>query len=109
MQMNTAISKELRQRPQLLWQAQKRRLAHGRVFSRESELTTREQSTRRRAATRNVQLAGAINARPSQQPAFLPNLQSEPASASPVRFPNVNKTRLFPPPLRANVCRPVSI
>src|SRR5881394_3412571 len=103
-QMNTARGGGLRQRRQL-WldrlpryaeycgQAQERRLAHARVSARESGSTMREQSTRRRAATRNVQLAGATNARPFQQPAFLPTLHSEPAASCVVRSPNADRIR----------------
>src|SRR5438477_9881757 len=118
--MNTARGGGLRQRRQL-WldrlpryaeycgQAQERRLAHARVSARESESITREQSTRRRAATRNVQLVGATNARPCQRPAFWSSLHFESAASCAVRFPNVDRIRPSPPPLRANVCRPVLI
>src|SRR5438876_10002187 len=105
MQKNTAISGELRQRPQPLLarlqclsrhcgKAQGRRLADARVSVREPGSTTQGQPARRLAATRNVQLAGATNARPSRPPAFLPDLHFQFAAWSAVRFPNANRTRL---------------
>src|SRR5205814_8497966 len=109
MQMNTTITGELGQRPQL-WlarlqgysrhseQAQGHRPAHARVSVREPGSTTQEQSTRRLAATRNVQLAGATNARPSRPPAFLPNLHFRFAAWSAVHFPNANRTHRWSPP-----------
>src|SRR4029453_1156338 len=97
--MNTATSVSLPQRPQLslgrlqryaehCGQAQERGLADARASAREPESTTREKSPRRGAAARNVEWGGATNARPSQQPAFLPSLRSEPAASCAVRSPN---------------------
>src|SRR6266576_325058 len=120
MQKNTAISGELRQRPQL-WlaclqgdsrhcgQAPGHRLAHARVSVREPGSTTREQPALRLAATRNVQLAGATSAHPSRPPAFLPNLHFQFAAWSAVRFPNANRIPPWPPRLGVNVTRPFSI
>src|SRR5438105_8960616 len=105
MQKNTAITGQLRRRPQL-WlaclqgysrhcgQAQGHRLADALVSVREPGSTTQGQPARRLAATRNVQLAGATNARPSRPPAFLPDLHFQFAAWSAVRFPNANRTRL---------------
>src|SRR5262249_36005831 len=93
----------------LLSQVQKRTLVYARFPARESGSTNRGQSTRRRAATHNVQLDGATNARPFRRPSFLPNLHFEFAASCAVRFPNADKFRPSPPPRRANVCRPVLI
>ena len=118
--VNRAITGELRQRPQL-WlarlpydavhcgKAQGHRLADARVSVREPGSTTQGQPARRLAATRNVQLAGATNAHPSRPPAFLPDLHFQFAAWSAVRFPNANRIPPWPPRLRANVSRPVSI
>src|SRR5438034_11741176 len=99
---------QLLSRPQP-WRPQERSLFRACVCARESESTEQEQSAQRPAAIRSAQLDAATNARPFQQPAFLPILHFELAASYVARSPNEYRTRLWPARFRANVCRPASI
>src|ERR1051326_5957891 len=116
--MKKAILEERLSRPQP-WKSPERRpvrapvrhddSAARKISVQESGSITPAQSTPRRAAIRSAQLAAATNARPSQQPAFLPIPPFEFVALSGVHLPNEYKTHWSPVRLRANAYRPTVI